>query len=92
MCTTEPKPVFGGISEDFLEEGGWDLMVGITHDSFRDVQLAQATQSTVSKGGLGTVAGVKSSLCVFIFSERSGKLEQGKPQMCLEGTLQQNEW
>lgn len=55
MCTAEPKPVFGGISEDFLEEGGWDLMVGITHDSFRDVQLAQATQSTVSKEGLGTV-------------------------------------
>lgn len=56
----------------------------------RDVQLAQATQSTVSKEGLGAVAGVRSSLCAcqraFIFSERSGKLEQGKPQMHLEGT------
>lgn len=63
----------GGINEDFLTEGGWDLMVGDKadlhrhrmrkHDSFREVQLAQATYSITGKEELGTVARGRFSLC-----------------------------
>lgn len=63
MYMTEPKPEFGRISEDFLEEGGWDLMVGITHDSETCSLLRPLRALTVSKEELGAVAGVRSSLC-----------------------------
>lgn len=80
---TAPKPVFGGISEDLLEEGGWGLMVGNRdmvrkHGSFREVQLAQATYSIAGKETLATVA--RRARFPYVpcqsshFSERSGKL------------------
>lgn len=54
---TQPRPVFGGINEDFSEEGKWVLIVGVKgigqtqrkHGSSREVQLAQATYNTEGK-------------------------------------------